>query len=88
VTPALLDRPALPIADPAQSPTRVAGPNVAAGRVGGGGVTLEERLNSALHEARTNGSTDCPVCHARMTRAREGAPHGGASCCSCGSRLT
>jgi hypothetical protein len=88
VTPALLDRPALPIDDPAAGPDRAAGPVAAAGAVGGGRVTLEERLNSALHEARTNGSTDCPVCHARMTRAREGVTHGGADCGSCGSQLT
>jgi hypothetical protein len=35
-----------------------------------GGLTLEELLNSALHEARTSGSTECPVCHARMSIAR------------------
>ena len=67
-----------------------------------GGLTLEELLGSALHEARTNGSTECPVCHARMTstRAHEtgGAEAGGAEalrtcedfaaeCGGCGSRL-
>jgi hypothetical protein len=82
VTPALLDRPASPFADPAASPNR------AAGHVGGGRVTLEERLNSALHEARTNGSTHCPVCHGRMTRVREGATPDAAQCGSCGSQLT
>ena len=59
-----------------------------------GGGTLEELLNSALSEARANGSTECPVCHARMvpTRARGGAPRapGGdaAECSGCGSRLS
>ena len=53
MTPAVLDRPAPLFAD------RVAG------AVSGGRVTLEERLNSVLHEARTNGSTECPC----VTRA-------------------
>jgi hypothetical protein len=48
-----------------------------------GRVTLEERLNAILHEARTNGSSDCPLCHARMTHA-----HDGADCAACGSRLS
>ena len=49
-----------------------------------GGATLEELLSSALREARANGSTECPVCHARMTfaRARE------AECGGCESRLS
>ena len=60
-----------------------------------GGLTLEELLNSALKDARTNGSTECPVCHARMsigrtpcTRAREGEDAFAAECGGCGSRLS
>jgi len=56
-----------------------------------GGGTLEELLNSALSEARANGSTKCPVCHARMisTRARGvGAAGDSAECGGCGSRLS
>ena len=57
----------------------------------GGRVTLEERLNSVLHAVRTNGSTECPVCHARMTRTHDGGECGGCGECSgcdgCGSRL-
>ena len=49
----------------------------------GGRVTLEERLNAILHEARTNGSTECPLCHARMA-----ATAAAAACDSCGSRLS
>ena len=49
----------------------------------GGRVTLEERLTSALHEARANGNTECPVCHARMTPTGDGA-----RCAGCGSRLS
>ena len=71
MTPAVLDRPAPLFAE------RVAG------AVSGGRVTLEERLNSVLHEARTNGSTECPLCHARMTRT-----HDSAECGGCGSRLS
>jgi hypothetical protein len=48
-----------------------------------GGVTLEERLNLVLDAARTNGSAECPVCHARMTAAHEAA-----ECADCGSRLS
>jgi hypothetical protein len=56
-----------------------------------GGGTLEELLTSALSDARANGSTECPVCHARMsfTRAREaGGSAGNADCGGCGSRLS
>jgi hypothetical protein len=51
--------------------------------VPGGRVTLEERLNSILHEARTNGSSECPLCHARMA-----ATPAEAACGSCGSQLS
>ncbi len=71
MTPALLDPPAPLFCDRA------------AGAVGGGRVTLEERLNAVLHEARTNGSTECPLCHARMTPTAAGA-----DCAGCGSRLS
>ena len=67
------------------------GEAASAGRLSRGGVTLEERLSSVLHEARTYGSTECPVCHARMTSTRAGAPHGAepaAECGGCGSRLS
>jgi hypothetical protein len=56
-----------------------------------GGGTLEELLTSALREAQANGSTECPVCRARMasTRARAGGAAGGAAeCGGCGSRLS
>jgi hypothetical protein len=84
VTPALLDRPATRLGEGA-------GPG---GRLSGGRVTLEERLNAVLHEARTNGIAECPVCHARITRsrahtrAREDETALGADCHSCGSRLS
>ena len=84
MTPAVLDRPAgLFDAAPGGEPA-------ARGR-----VTLEELLTAALDEARTNGSTECPVCHARMTYARasaaggaEYASAGRADCSGCGSRLS
>jgi hypothetical protein len=55
--------------------------------VPGGRVTLAELLTATLHETRTNGSAECPVCHARMTPApaRDAAA---AECASCGSRLS
>ena len=71
VTPAVLDRPASLFAERA------------AGAVSGGRMTLEERLNSILHAARTNGSGECPLCHARVT-----ATPNGAACGGCGSQLT
>jgi tRNA(Ile2) C34 agmatinyltransferase TiaS len=71
VTPAVLERPAPLFADRA------------AGAVSGGRVTLEERLNSLLHEVRANGSTDCPLCHERMQLTAAGA-----ECAGCGSRLS
>jgi hypothetical protein len=56
-----------------------------------GGGTLEELLTSALADVRANGSTECPVCHARMdarmaSLARAGARE--AECSGCGSRLS
>jgi hypothetical protein len=50
-----------------------------------GRLTLEELLTTTLHEALANGSTECPVCHARMTPARAGAAAG---CGGCGSVLS
>ena len=94
MTPALLDRRTFPAAgpDPEASPaagrTHAAGATFAAGAVGGGRMTLEERLNAVLHEARTNGSTECPVCHARMTPTIAGVTPDGVDCGGCGSRLT
>jgi hypothetical protein len=109
VTPALLDSPVSPCADPSASPNSAAGPDRMAGTnpmagpnpaarrnpaagpnpapsaVGGCRMTLEERLNFVLHEARAHGSTDCPICHARMTREAAAAS---AACGGCGSRLT
>jgi tRNA(Ile2) C34 agmatinyltransferase TiaS len=55
----------------------------AASPFGGGRLTLEERLDAVLHETRTNGSTECPVCDARMSSTRAGAECGG-----CGARLS
>jgi hypothetical protein len=55
-----------------------------------GGGTLEELLRSALREVRGNGSTECPICHARMTSTRAGAREAAApaECAGCGSRLS
>ena len=74
MTPALLERPAL-----LGAASTAGGEGASARRR----VTLEERLNSALHGARTSGSTECPVCRSRMTLA-----DGGADCGGCGSRLS
>ncbi len=46
------------------------------------GVTLEERLESALRSVRTDGTAECPVCRAQM-HAEEDA----ARCSGCGSTL-
>jgi hypothetical protein len=93
VTPAVLDRPASLFAEgpgAGAAERSGAGPTAGAERLGGGRVTLEERLNAALHEARTNGSTECPVCHARMAPMPTAAGAGGghsAACGGCGSEL-
>jgi hypothetical protein len=75
MTPAVLDRPETLIAAPMD-------------RTGRRPVTLEDRLSAALDEARANGSTECPVCHARMSITRAGNSAGAAECGSCGSRLS
>jgi hypothetical protein len=49
----------------------------------GGRLTLEGLLSATLQEARADGSAECPVCHARMTREADAARCGG-----CGSRLS
>lgn len=82
MTPAVLDRPASLFTERSG-----AGPAAGADQLGGGRVTLEERLNAALHEARTNGSTECPVCQSRMTFSSAGSGHG-AACAGCGSELS
>jgi hypothetical protein len=90
VTPAVLDRPASLFAErpgAGAAERSGAGPTAGAERLGGGSVTLEERLNAALHEARANDSTECPVCQARMSFTSAGGGHS-AACGGCGSELT
>jgi hypothetical protein len=88
MTGAVLERPTWhfePIADQPAS-GRFARPSA-----DGRGATLEERLNSALHATRTNGSTECLLCDGTMTR-EAGSTHGGgpavARCTGCGSHLS
>ena len=76
MTPAVLERPGSLFADAAER---------AGAAAAGGRMSLEELLNSALDQAQANGSTECPVCHARMTSTRAGARE--AECGGCGSRL-
>jgi hypothetical protein len=80
MTGALLDRPGALFADGPATESAAASP-------GSGGVTLDELLNATLHAARTNGSAECPVCHARMTSTHAGA-RASAACGDCGSRLS
>jgi DnaJ-class molecular chaperone len=49
--------------------------------VGGGRLTLEQRLDGVWEGLRTDGAAECPVCHGRM----EGP--GPARCRDCGSKL-
>jgi hypothetical protein len=77
MTGALLDRPAWLFSEATGDAA------ASARRPGGDRVTLEELLNATLQAARTNGSIECPVCHARMRSTRAGADCGG-----CGSRLS
>jgi hypothetical protein len=50
--------------------------------VGGGRLTLEQRLDSVWEGLRADGAAECPVCHGRM----EGS--GPARCCDCGSEIS
>ncbi|HEX2070901.1 MAG TPA: hypothetical protein VHF90_04550 [Thermoleophilaceae bacterium] len=50
--------------------------------VGGGRLTLEQRLDSVWEGLRIGGAAECPVCHGRM----EGS--GPARCGDCGSELS
>jgi hypothetical protein len=50
--------------------------------VGGGRLTLEQRLDSVWEGLRTDGAAECPVCRGRM----EGS--GPADCRDCGSQLS
>jgi hypothetical protein len=51
-------------------------------RIGGGGSTLEQRLDGVLGAVREAGTAECPVCREPMTRR---GPR--AACRSCGSTL-
>ena len=73
MTGALLDRPCSPVAGAAVS-------------VDHGPMTLQELLDGTLEAVRSNGSAECPVCHARMESTRAGARE--AECGGCGSRLS
>lgn len=53
----------------------------AGAQVGGGGLTLEERLDCVWEGLRADGAAECPVCHGGM------AVGAAARCDSCGSRL-
>ena len=77
MTGAVLDRPGSLFAEAADRPSGGGHP------VARGGLTLEELLNATLRAARTQGSAECPVCHARMTYTRADA-----ECEGCGSRLS
>jgi hypothetical protein len=91
MTAAVLDRPGSLFADAA---CRAEHP------VAGRPASLQELLDSTLHRAEANGSTECPVCHASMTRTTSARAHeqrgvgGGAGqalaaiCGGCGSRLS
>jgi hypothetical protein len=57
-------------------------------------VTLEARLTAVLHAVRANGSSECPVCHGRISHGRTSratSTRAGARvepmCGDCGSRL-
>jgi hypothetical protein len=52
------------------------------GRSGGGGLTLEQLLDSVWEGLRADGAAECPVCHGRMVGAA-----GGGSCGDCASTL-
>jgi hypothetical protein len=51
-------------------------------RSGGGGLTLEQVLDSVWEGLHADGAAECPLCHARMTRTAAGGTCGG-----CGSTL-
>ena len=51
---------------------------------GGGGLTLEARLDCVWEGLRADGAAECPVCHGQMT-AR--APGNAARCGGCASQL-
>ena len=63
-------------------PTPAASPQ-GRGSVGGGKVTLEERLESAWRAAQRDGVTECPLCRASMLAAGAAARCGG-----CGSLVS
>ena len=51
---------------------------------GGGGLTLEARLDCVWEGLRADGAAECPVCHGTMAAGPRG--HAG-RCGDCGSRL-
>ncbi|MEJ7751030.1 MAG: hypothetical protein WKF32_06240 [Thermoleophilaceae bacterium] len=51
---------------------------------GGGGLTLEQRLDGVWEGLCADGAAECPLCRGRMARA---AGEGCATCADCGSSL-
>jgi hypothetical protein len=75
MTHALLEPPASPFAGGCRT-----------GPLGGGGHTLEERLEAAWRAVRAEGRAECPVCRSAMHLDRDDGDT--ARCTGCGSMLS
>jgi hypothetical protein len=83
VNPAVAERP-LPVRDLPRTIGRADASLRSPNSSGGGGLTLEARLDCVWEGLRADGAADCPVCGARMAA---GPPGHAARCGGCGSRL-
>jgi hypothetical protein len=66
-----------------ESPLPLFGATSHATPAGGRPTTLEERLGTAWHELRHDGTAECPICHTAM-RLESGTGR----CGGCGSTLS
>ena len=83
MSPAVAERPLL-----APNPSRTIGRADASSRSpdssGGGGLTLEARLDCVWEGLHADGAAECPVCHGTMAAGRRGHA---ARCASCSTQL-
>ena len=83
MSPAIAERP-LPVRDRPRTIGRADAQERSPDSSGGGGLTLEARLDCVWEGLRADGAAECPVCHGQMTA---GPPGHAARCGGCASQL-
>jgi hypothetical protein len=83
VSPAVAERP-LPVREPPRTIGRADASLRSPDSSGGGGLTLEERLDCVWEGLRADGAAECPVCGGPMRAQTQGRT---ARCSGCRSQL-